>query len=173
VATAPKVLEIFRHAGACWGFPAALLTDNGCVYTTWHRGGPNVMQSELLALGIDYRHSRPYHPHTSGEVERFHQTLKRWPAKQRPTRTIAELQGQLDRFVAYYNEVRPHRARDADRRGRRSRPGTRPVHQAPRSGSGPAFGCAVTGSTRAARSPFVTARSCTTSAWATPTRASG
>ena len=108
----PKVLEIFRHAGACWGFPAALLTDNGCVYTTWHRGGPNVMQSELLALGIDYRHSRPYHPHTSGEVERFHQTLKRWPAKQRPTRTIAELQGQLDRFVAYYNQMRPHRARD-------------------------------------------------------------
>ncbi len=27
VATAPKVLEIFRHAGACWGLPAALLTD--------------------------------------------------------------------------------------------------------------------------------------------------
>ena len=24
---------------------------------------------------------------------------------------VAELQGQVDRFVAYYNEVRPHRAR--------------------------------------------------------------
>ncbi|MGH2578220.1 MAG: helix-turn-helix domain-containing protein, partial [Actinomycetota bacterium] len=42
-ATAPKVLEIFRAAGERWGYPAALLTDNGCVYTTWHRGGPNVM----------------------------------------------------------------------------------------------------------------------------------
>src|SRR6266545_1581211 len=60
-ASAPTVLEVFRKAGARWGFPAALLTDNGCVYTTWHRGGPNVMQTELLALGIDYRHSRPYH----------------------------------------------------------------------------------------------------------------
>jgi len=66
------VLEVFREAGSRWGFPAALLTDNGCVYTTWHRGGPNVMQTELLALGIDYRHSRPYHPQTCGKVERFH-----------------------------------------------------------------------------------------------------
>jgi hypothetical protein len=57
-ASAPAVLEIFRAAGERWGLPAALLTDNGCVYTTWHRGGPNVMQTELLGLGIDYRHSR-------------------------------------------------------------------------------------------------------------------
>ena len=109
-ATAPAVLEVFREAGARWGFPAALLTDNGCVYTTWHRGGPNVMQTELLALGIDYRHARPYHPQTCGKVERFHQTHKRWLAKQRRARTIAELQAQVDRFVAYYNEIRPHRA---------------------------------------------------------------
>jgi transposase InsO family protein len=109
-ATAPAVLEVFREAGGRWGFPAALLTDNGCVYTTWHRGGPNVMQTELLALGIDYRHARPYHPQTCGKVERFHQTLKRWLAKQRRARTIAELQAQVDRFVAYYNEIRPHRA---------------------------------------------------------------
>jgi transposase InsO family protein len=109
-ATAPAVLQVFREAGARWGFPAALLTDNGCVYTTWHRGGPNVMQTELLRLGIDYRHSRPYHPQTCGKVERFHQTLKRWLAKQRRARTISELQAQVDRFLAYYNEIRPHRA---------------------------------------------------------------
>ena len=70
------VREVFLEAEATYGFPAALLTDNGCVYTTWHRGGPNVMQTELLSLGIDYRHSRPYHPQTCGKVERFHQTMK-------------------------------------------------------------------------------------------------
>ena len=112
VATAPKVLEVFREAGARWGLPAALLTDNGCVYTTWHRGGPNVMQTELLALGIEYRHSRPYHPQTCGKVERFHQTMKAFLAKQPKVGSIAELQAQVDRFVAYYNEVRPHRARE-------------------------------------------------------------
>jgi transposase InsO family protein len=109
-ATAPAVLEVFHGAGARWGLPAALLTDNGCVYTTWHRGGPNVMQTELLALGIDYRHSRPYHPQTCGKVERFHQTMKAFLAKQDPAPTIAVLQTQVDRFVAYYNEIRPHRA---------------------------------------------------------------
>jgi transposase InsO family protein len=109
-ATAPAVLRVFQEAGATWGFPAALLTDNGCVYTTWHRGGPNVMQTELLALGIDYRHSRPYHPQTCGKVERFHQTLKAFLAKQDPAGSIAALQTQVDRFVDYYNEVRPHRA---------------------------------------------------------------
>ena len=110
VATAPKVLEIFREAGARWGLPAALLTDNGCVYTTWHRGGPNVMQTELLFLGIDFRHSRPYHPQTCGKVERFHQTMKAFLAKRSAAGSIEELQAQVDRFVAYYNEVRPHRA---------------------------------------------------------------
>ena len=68
------------------------------------------MQTELLALGIDYRHSRPYHPQTCGKVERFHQTMKAFLAKQDPAETIAVLQTQVDRFVAYYNEVRPHRA---------------------------------------------------------------
>jgi hypothetical protein len=111
-ATAPQVLQVFRAAGERWGLPVALLTDNGCVYTTWHRGGPNVMQTELLALGIEFRHSRPYHPQTCGKVERFHQTMKAFLAKQPKVGTIAELQAQVDRFVAYYNEVRPHRARE-------------------------------------------------------------
>jgi len=111
VATAAKALEVFLEAGARWGLPAALLTDNGCIYTTWHRGGPNVMQTELLALGIDYRHSRPYHPQTCGKVERFHQTMKAFLTRQPRARSVAGLQVQVDRFVAYYNEVRPHRAR--------------------------------------------------------------
>jgi transposase InsO family protein len=111
-ATAPAVLEAFQEAGTRWGFPAAVLTDNGCVYTTWHRGGPNVMQTEMLALGIDYRHSRPYHPQTCGKVERFHQTMKAYLAKQPRARSIRMLQTQVDRFVTYYNEVRPHRATD-------------------------------------------------------------
>jgi transposase InsO family protein len=111
VATATVALDAFLQAGRRWGLPAALLTDNGCVYTTWHRGGPNVFQIELLALGIAYRHSRPYHPQTCGKVERFHQTMKAYLARQPKARSVAELQEQVDRFVAYYNEVRPHRAR--------------------------------------------------------------
>ena len=62
-------------------------------------------------MGITIKHGKPYHPQTQGKIERFHQTLKRWLRKQDPAATIAELQGQVDFFVRYYNETRPHSAR--------------------------------------------------------------
>ena len=67
------------------------------------------MEAELLSLGITSKHSRPYHPQTCGKVERFHQSLKRYLARQDPPTTKKALQASLDCFVAYYNEVRPHR----------------------------------------------------------------
>jgi len=112
VTTAPAVLRVFHEAAKAWGFPAALLTDNGCVYTAAHRGGRAALEQELLALGITFKHSRPYHPQTCGKVERFPQTLKIFLAKQPPAGNITTLQAQIDRFVAYYNTIRPHRARD-------------------------------------------------------------
>lgn len=112
VLMAPDVLRTLHRAAKTWGFPAAVLTDNGAVYTAATRGGTCAMETELLALGIDYRHSRPYHPQTMGKVERFHQTLKTYLAKQPPAKTTRQLQAQIDRFVAYYNEIRPHRARE-------------------------------------------------------------
>jgi hypothetical protein len=38
------------------------------------------------------------------------QTLKKWLTRQKPATTIRGLQVQLDRFAAYYNTRRPHRA---------------------------------------------------------------
>ena len=112
VTTARDVVGVFRKAARTWGHPASVLTDNGCVFTAWHRGGATALEFELLALGIEYKHSRPYHPQTCGKVERFHQTLKLFLAKQPPAETIVELQAQIDHFAAYYNDVRPHRAKN-------------------------------------------------------------
>ncbi len=109
--SAPDVVATLYEAGAAWGLPASLLTDNGCIYTAAYRGGYSAMESELFHLGIDYKHSRPYHPQTCGKVERFHQTLKKFLRKQPGAATIEQLQAQVDRFVAYYNQVRPHRAK--------------------------------------------------------------
>ena len=111
VTSAPEVVATLYEAASAWGLPASVLSDNGCIYTAAYRHGYSAMESELFHLGIDYKHSRPYHPQTCGKVERFHQTLKRFLAKQPPADTIAELQAQVDRFVAYYNHVRPHRAK--------------------------------------------------------------
>jgi transposase InsO family protein len=109
--SSPDVVATLYEAGGAWGLPASLLTDNGCIFTAAHRGGYSAFESELFSLGIAARHSSPYHPQTCGKVERFHQTLKRFLRKQPRVGTIAELQAQIDRFVAYYNEVRPHRAK--------------------------------------------------------------
>jgi transposase InsO family protein len=107
---AADIVAAFHEAAAAHGFPSSLLTDNGAVFTAASRNGRCVMESELDRLGIRFVHSAPYHPQTCGKVERFHQTLKRWLAKQEPARAIADLQALLDRFGAYYNGVRPHRA---------------------------------------------------------------
>lgn len=106
----PDVVRALHRAGRAWGYPETLLTDNGAIFTSAPRHGAGVMEVELLSLGIASRHSRPYHPQTCGKVERFHQTLKRYLAKQDPPATKKQLQAQLDAFVAYYNHVRPHRA---------------------------------------------------------------
>ncbi len=98
-------------AAARWGFPDSLLTDNGCIYTAAYRGGRCGMETELAGLGIVFKHGKPYHPQTQGKVERAQQTLKRWLKRRPRASTLAALQAQVDEFVCYYNEVRPHTAR--------------------------------------------------------------
>jgi transposase InsO family protein len=107
---AADVVAAFHTGAVTWGFPASLLTDNGAVFTAAPRGGRCAIELECDRLGIRDVHSSPYHPQTCGKVERFHQTLKRWLAKQPETATVDELQTQLDLFRSYYNTVRPHRA---------------------------------------------------------------
>jgi transposase InsO family protein len=110
VTKAADVVASFHQAAAVHGFPAAVLTDNGAVFTAAARHGRCALELELARLGVAHRHSRPYHPQTCGKVERFHQTLKRWLAKQPSAQTVAELQARLDQFAGYYNHHRPHRA---------------------------------------------------------------
>lgn len=107
---AADVVVSFHAAAAAHGLPASLLTDNGAVFTAAPRGGRCAIELETARLGIRAMHSRPYHPQTCGKIERLHQTLKRFLARQEPASEIGALQDQLDRFVAYYNTVRPHRA---------------------------------------------------------------
>jgi transposase InsO family protein len=104
------VMAIFQAITVRYGTPASLLTDNGAIYTAKSRYGRTGLETELERLGVVAKHSSPYHPQTCGKVERFHQTMKKWLRKQPPATTIKELQGQLDWFINYYNEVRPHRS---------------------------------------------------------------
>ena len=107
----PDVVDDFLTAFSQRGTPATVLTDNGAIFTAKQRGdGRTALQIALGELGVKYLTSRPYHPQTCGKVERFHQTLKKYLRAQRPAATLAELQQQINTFLAYYNRVRPHRA---------------------------------------------------------------
>ena len=108
------VVQTFYAATERHGLPAALLTDNGAVFTAKSVQGKGLLESELERLGIRYTNSRPYHPQTCGKVERLHQTLKKYLGKQAPAASLAVLQLQLDTFRAYYNQHRPHRALQGD-----------------------------------------------------------
>ena len=111
VARAPDVTALFYRAASRWGFPESVLSDNGCIFTAAYRGGRTGLETELCNLGIVFKHGKPYHPQTQGKIERFQKTLKRWLDKQPFARSIAQLQFQVDWFIRYYNEERPHSAR--------------------------------------------------------------
>jgi len=107
---ATDVVESFHKAAQLHGLPYSLLSDNGAVFTGASRRGKVLLETELERLGVIFKNSRPYHPQTCGKVERLHQTLKRYLAKQPPARTLPQLQAQLNTFAHYYNDIRPHRA---------------------------------------------------------------
>jgi transposase InsO family protein len=110
VVRAHDVVRVLHKSAQTWGYPASLLTDNGLIFTARaHFGIEGHVEQELFALGITAKHSRPYHPQTCGKVERFHQTEKKFLAAQKDIETRKQLQRSIDRFVAYYNDVRPHR----------------------------------------------------------------
>jgi transposase InsO family protein len=110
---AGTVVADLHAAISRYGRPERLLTDNGAVFTGHYRGrGWVALERETAALGIALIHSKPYHPTTCGKVERAHQTLKNWLARQPAAHTVTELQTQLDTFTAYYNTQRPHRGID-------------------------------------------------------------
>jgi transposase InsO family protein len=110
VTTAADVVAAFYDAASAYGFPASVLSDNAAIFTASFRGDRGALATELARLGIVFKHSRPYHPQTCGKVERFHQTLKQH-LEMNPARSLAQLQARLEAFAAYYNDVRPHRAK--------------------------------------------------------------
>jgi transposase InsO family protein len=109
---AGDVVATFHAAAREFDLPASLLSDNAAVFTGRSRRGKVMLELELARLGVQQKHSSTYHPQTCGKVERLHQTLKRFLAKQPAPASLADLQRQLDAFRDYYNHHRPHRALD-------------------------------------------------------------
>ena len=64
-----------------------------------------------MTPGIRPFTGRPYHPQTTGKVERFQQTLKKWLRRQDRrrglARDLAELQARLDRLLHLLQRATP------------------------------------------------------------------
>lgn len=111
--TGKIVVDTFKQTAESCGFPASVLSDNAMYFTTRFsggKGGRNRLETLLVSLGIEQKHSRPNRPTTCGKVERFQQTLKKWLRKQPAPIDLNELQDLLDRFVRIYNHERPHKS---------------------------------------------------------------
>jgi transposase InsO family protein len=108
--TGPIVVATFRAACAVHGTPQSTLTDNGFVFTTRKRGGPNGFEVLLANLGVTQKNGSPNHPQTQGKVERLNATLKQWLDARPAAATVADLQRLLDEFANHYNHRRKHRS---------------------------------------------------------------
>jgi hypothetical protein len=107
--TAAAAVTAVTKAVTAHGPPALVLADNGTAFTH-RRIHPNAVPSRFARTvhtwGTRLIHSSPYHPQTCGKVERHHQTLKKWLARQPPPATLPQLQRLLDTYREHYNHRR-------------------------------------------------------------------
>jgi len=85
-ATAAEAWITFCQAAQQWGLPAGVLSDNGLCFSGKLRQMEVSFEKNLRDAGIRPITGRPFHPQTTGKVERFQQTLKKWlPARTKRT----------------------------------------------------------------------------------------
>jgi transposase InsO family protein len=82
----------------------AILTDNALNYRSRH------VAAVLATLGAKHRRIRPHCPWTNGKVERFNRTLQREWAYRRAYLSNTDRAWALPRWLAIYNNHRPHTA---------------------------------------------------------------
>lgn len=93
---------LFEH-----GIPYAIITDRGsCFYANKldkHGNAKSKFQETLEQLGIKHIVARAHHPQTNGKIERWFGTYKR---------EFNERFKNIDEYVDYYNNKRPHQRID-------------------------------------------------------------
>jgi len=83
-----------------------VMTDNGSGYVA------KLFTKALRMLRIRHIRTRPYTPKTNGKAERFIQTLMREWAYAIPFRSSQTRAADLPRWLAWYNQYRPHASLD-------------------------------------------------------------
>src|SRR5579863_5427068 len=108
----PKVVgvrPIFEQDFRELGMPERIRTDNGTPFASRGAGGLSALSVWWVKLGIRHERIQPGHPEQNGRHERMHRTLKQETLRP-PAATMRSQQARFDRFLAEYNEERPHEA---------------------------------------------------------------
>jgi len=89
---------------------AEVMSDNGREFASKNHARTHPFERMLLELGIKHRYTRPYRPQTNGKVERFWRTLNEDLIEYSVFDSVAQFQTELEQYLLYYNEHRPHQA---------------------------------------------------------------
>jgi transposase InsO family protein len=109
--TMKTAFDVLWIAFGEFGLPDALLADNAFGTTCPVPKTLFWFDAQLVRLGIQPLHGRPYHPQTQGKTERLNGTLQRelWPRTRRDA--LEHFQQDLDHWrTQVYNVLRPHEA---------------------------------------------------------------
>ena len=120
--TSSDAWQAFTTAASTYGLPRQLLSDNDVAFTGRFRGQETGFERKLRATGVSFIHGRPFHPQTQGKIERLHQTLKNFLAEAGAPDDISSLEALIERFIADYNNHRPHQSLDDATPAERYRP---------------------------------------------------
>jgi len=105
-----RVLPFYEEHGVVL---QRILTDRGTEYCGSH--DRHEYELYLAVENIDHSRTKAKSPQTNGIVERFHKTMLdefyRVAFRKKVYESIAELQTDLDAWIADYNQARPHQGR--------------------------------------------------------------
>ncbi|MCP4308963.1 MAG: transposase family protein, partial [bacterium] len=103
----PAFEDLFRE----YGLPRAILTDNGCPFSSSALCGLSRLSVWWVKLGIQPLLIEPGKPQQNGVHERMHKTLKAETARP-PEANLDAQQHRFDAFRQEFNNERPHEALD-------------------------------------------------------------
>lgn len=93
--------RFFQEAKRTSSFPFRMIqSDHGSEFAKW-------FSKQLLASGVEHRHSRVRRPTDNGHVERFIRTIQQECLARTP-RSLKAWEKSLPDFIHYYNTQRPH-----------------------------------------------------------------
>ena len=104
-------MQILRILGDRYGVvPKVVMTDNGSEFKNTTQPRTHPFERLLLMLGIEHIYTKPYQPQPNGKIERFWRTLYEDILEEAEFANIEALREELESYLLYYNEHRPHQS---------------------------------------------------------------